>query len=445
MSSSQNSISKQQITVQVLSPKQRGRFNQLLKKHHYLGATPPVGDFIEQVVLCDGKWAALLIWGPAALKLKDRERWIGWNPLQRAERLKLVVQNRRFLLLHKKGTQPHLASKALAAACKHLPAQWQERFGYRPLIAETFTDPEQFHGTCYKASGWDAVGMSQGSRRDHVDFYVDEKHPKRLWLKELCPKARKTIASTQLPHQFNEATVAAANGILPLPPASQRSLFETFQKVKDPRRSNNRFPIGSVLTLIAMALLSGAKQISEIARFAQRLRPNQRAQLRLPLKRGTRRFYQVPSYSVFYQLLTRINPEEFARMLSDWLTQEEGHLPGVLALDGKMIRDVIGTVTLANVEDGSPRAMAIMDQKEDTDRCELKAAQELLQAQPGLDGVTVTADPLHCQKQSARIIAEKGGEYFLQIKGNQPNLLKKAQQQIKPSPFLPRSIMGMDG
>jgi predicted transposase YbfD/YdcC len=89
--------------------------------------------------------------------------------------------------------------------------------------------------------------------------------------------------------------------------------------------------------------------------------------------------------------------------------------------------------------------MAIMDQKEDTERCELKAAQELLQAQPGLDGFTVTADPLHCQKQSARIIAEKGGEYFLQIKGNQPNLLKKAQQQIKPSPFLPRSIMGMDG
>ena len=237
--------------------------------------------------------------------------------------------------------------------------------------------------------------------------------------------------------------MAAANGILPLPPASQRSLFETFQRVKDPRRSNNRFPIGSVLTLIAMALLSGAKQISEIARFAQRLRPNQRAQLRLPLKRGTRRFYQVPSYSVFYQLLTRIDPEEFASMLSDWLTQEEGHLPGVLALDGKMIRDVIGTVTLANVEDGSPRAMTIMDQKQDTDRCELKAAQELLKAQPGLDGVTVTADPLHCQKHSARIIAEKGGDYFLQIKGNQPNLLKKAKQQIHASPFLSKSILGL--
>jgi len=49
-----------------------------------LGTTPPVGDFIEQVALCNGKWPALLIWGAAALKLKDRERWIGWSPLQRA-------------------------------------------------------------------------------------------------------------------------------------------------------------------------------------------------------------------------------------------------------------------------------------------------------------------------------------------------------------------------
>ena len=125
MNSAQNPSTKKQISVQILSPNQRGRFNQLLNKHHYLGATPPVGDFLEQVVLCDGKWVALLIWGPAALKLKDREKWIGWNRLQQAERLKLVVQNRRFLLLHKKGTQPCLASQVLAAACKHLPEQWQ--------------------------------------------------------------------------------------------------------------------------------------------------------------------------------------------------------------------------------------------------------------------------------------------------------------------------------
>ena len=50
------------------------------------------------MVVREGRWVALLVWGPAALKLKDRERWIGWNPALAAERLKLIVQNRRYLL-----------------------------------------------------------------------------------------------------------------------------------------------------------------------------------------------------------------------------------------------------------------------------------------------------------------------------------------------------------
>src|SRR5207249_11260915 len=100
---------------------------------------------------------------------------------QQAERLKLVVQNRRFLLLHDKGEQPNLASQALAAACRELTAQWQERFGYAPLFAESFTDPEAYSGTCYKASGWQAVGMSEGHSRHRADYYLPNERPKRLW------------------------------------------------------------------------------------------------------------------------------------------------------------------------------------------------------------------------------------------------------------------------
>ncbi|MBM4153192.1 MAG: DUF4338 domain-containing protein [Kiritimatiellaceae bacterium] len=59
--------------------------------------------------------------------------------MQRAERLKLIVQNRRFFLLHERGTEPNLASKALAGAWRALPEQWEQQFGYRPLLAKTFT------------------------------------------------------------------------------------------------------------------------------------------------------------------------------------------------------------------------------------------------------------------------------------------------------------------
>ncbi|WP_018289815.1 Druantia anti-phage system protein DruA [Verrucomicrobium sp. 3C] len=58
------------------------------------------------------------------------------------ERLKLIVQNRRFLLFAPKGQAPNLASQALGAALRALPGQWRDRFGYTPLLTESFTDPE---------------------------------------------------------------------------------------------------------------------------------------------------------------------------------------------------------------------------------------------------------------------------------------------------------------
>ncbi len=150
------------LTVRVPTPDQCAAFDQLLAAQHYLGAGRPLGDYLRQVVERDGQPVALLVWGPAAYALKDRDRWISWSVPQRRERLKLVVQNRRFLLLTPKGAAPNLASQALAAALRALPGQWREHFGYRPLLAESFTDPEAYAGTAYKASNWQPVGFSAG-------------------------------------------------------------------------------------------------------------------------------------------------------------------------------------------------------------------------------------------------------------------------------------------
>ena len=139
-----------------------------------------------------------------------------------------------------------------------------------------------------------------------------------------------------------------------------------------------------------------------------------------------------------------MDPAAFADILTGWLCGQQGALPGALALDGKMIRDIIGTVSLVDVEDGSPVAVSVIDQKEGTTRCEMKVAQDLLRSLPSLEGKTVTADPLHCQKDTARAIVEKGGDYFLQIKGNQPSLLEMARIKPEESPFLPKSPADTD-
>lgn len=431
--------------VRIVERDEVERFDALLGAGHYLGKTRPVGDFLRQVAEIEGEWVALLAWGAAAYRLKDREEWIGWSASQRQERLKLVVQNRRYLLLGPKGAHPNRASQVLAAATRALPMQWQSRFGYLPQVAESFTDPEQFSGTCYKAAGWEPVGFSEGNSRHRADFYIPNESPKRLWLKELVPEGRQTLRAISLSAVCAAGAVAVSSGVLPLNSKAMISLFEVFRLMPDPRARNTKFRIGAVLTITAMAILGGAREISEIARFANRLTPRQRAEIGLRRKTGCKAFYEVPTYSVFYQVLMRLDGEEFASRLTGWLQANIGTLPCALALDGKMIRTHIGMVTLAQHEDGSPAAFAIMDQKEGTQHCELIAARELIERLPTLEGKTVTADALHCQKETARAIVEKGGDYLLQIKGNQPNLARHAQTLAAAgTPLLPKAKPDMD-
>jgi hypothetical protein len=415
------------LAVETVGAADTAWFDQQLADRHYLGAGRSVGDYLRQVVKVHGRVAALLVWGPACYALKDRDRWISWSATQRVERLKLIVQNRRFLIVAEKGQWPNLASQTMGAALRALPGQWEEKFGYRPLLAESFTDPEAYAGTCYKASNWEPVGFSAGYSRHRADLYIANDRPKRLWLRELDAQARRHLRSEQLPADCEAGLTAPPGGVMPLTQPQMLSLLEALRLAPDPRGANTRFRAGPVLAIVAMALLAGRREIAEIARFATTLSQKQRHLLGLPRKKTTRAFYQVPTYSVFYALLTRLDAEAFAAHVHAWLQTHSDALPQALALDGKMIRDRIGVLTLAQHEDGAPQAVAIYDQKEGTPRCEQVVGAAVIAALPALDNKTLTADALHCQKTNARSIAEKGGEYLLQVKANQHKLLAQAE------------------
>ena len=408
-----------------------------LDERHYLGADRPVGDHLRQVITRAGQRIAILAWGPASYALKDRDRWIGWDATRRVERLSLVVQNRRFLLLVDRGQAPNLASQALAAAVRALPGHWLERFGYRPLLAETFTDPEAYQGTCYKASAWEPVGTSQGYERHRGDFYREHGQPKRLWLRPLHPSAKTLLraATPALPEDCLGGLRHAPTGTLPVKNGQLPSLLEALREVPDPRSKNTRFKIGSVLAIVALALLAGRRDIASIARMANLLDQDQRFALALPRQTG-KKVRLAPCYSVFYEVLTRLDPEGFAHCLNRWLAQHAGTLPGALALDAKFIRDAVGVLSLVEADTGAPVAFAVVDQKEKTPRSEQARAGELLAAMPGLDEQIVTGDALHATREQARIIVEKGGDYLLQIKDNQPTLAELAERaHTAPPPF----------
>jgi hypothetical protein len=181
------------------TPKAKKEFDQQLADKHYLGDKCQAGDYLRQVVYRKGEPVALLAWGAACYALKDRDEHIGWNPTQRAERQKLIVQNRRFLLLCQRHEEPNLASQVLGATVRALREQWMEQFNYTPLLAETFTDIEAFKGTCYKAAGWIPLGLTKGFSRHRADFFTPNGKPKKLWLKLLVPDALATLRASKLP------------------------------------------------------------------------------------------------------------------------------------------------------------------------------------------------------------------------------------------------------
>jgi hypothetical protein len=143
-------------------------WNELIERYHYLGYKPLPGAQIRYMVLADSRLVALLGFGAAAWKAAPRDKFIGWNARQREKNLHFVVNNARFLILPWVKSR-NLASRILATATKRLPQDWTDRYGYEPLLLETFVEKDRFCGTCYRAANWIHVGQTQG--RGKLDRY----------------------------------------------------------------------------------------------------------------------------------------------------------------------------------------------------------------------------------------------------------------------------------
>jgi len=100
----------------------------------------------------------------AGWRLRDRDKWIGWSNQTRAEKLSMVINNSRFLILPQVHV-PHLASHVLGRACRQVAEDWKTMYGIQPVLVETFVDPRQYRGTCYRAAGWQYIGKTSGRGR----------------------------------------------------------------------------------------------------------------------------------------------------------------------------------------------------------------------------------------------------------------------------------------
>ena len=107
-----------------------------MRQRHYLGFRNFCGNRLRHVAVLGERWLALVGWHAAALHCAARDRWIGWTSLQRRQRLFLVANQSRFLLLCEAGSVPHLASRVLGLSLRRLRADWLARHGHELLLAE---------------------------------------------------------------------------------------------------------------------------------------------------------------------------------------------------------------------------------------------------------------------------------------------------------------------
>lgn len=431
-----------ELEVRPAQPGEMERVRSVLDDEHYLGCGREVGRTLVQIVHHQGRWAAILIWGPAAMRLIDRDEWIGWTHRQRAERLGLIVQNRRFLVLAE-TRMPNLASRSMGLALRHLPEQWEHKHGYRPLLAETFTDIEAFEGTCYKASNWEPCGLTKGFQRSHrADFYREHKRPKKLWLKPLSRNTRMILAGMDVPPAYQPGcNLQSAERALPLKKSHVESLREVLREVPDPRAGNRSWPLSALLSLVCLGLLAGRKNLAAIHRYGQFLTQQQRAWLDFPPKPKGRPGRRAPSYKALYHLLGLLDANTLADTLGGWLAAHHGSLPRALALDGKYIRDLMLTLAFSEHETGAPVAVTIASKEPKSEAAktegEITAAKRLY-PQVNLHNAVITGDALHCERESMHMVVENGGDFLFQIKEDQPTAMVEVRRvAASGSPLLP--------
>lgn len=180
------------LKLQLVDQSNSGLWNEFIDRYHYLGYKPLPGAQLRYMVSSNNQLLALLGFGAAAWQTAPRDQLIGWSHQQREAHLYLVVNNARFLILPWVQSK-NLASKIPGMIARQITDDWQQRYGIRPVLMETFVETDRFAGTCYKAANWIYVGKTKGrgklgpSGKQSVSI-------KDIWLLPLCAKFKQILA-----------------------------------------------------------------------------------------------------------------------------------------------------------------------------------------------------------------------------------------------------------
>ena len=215
---------------------------------------------------------------------------------------------------------------------------------------------------------------------------------------------------------------------------NQLRLADVFVTITDPRQSGKvEHDLVDLLVVAVNAVLVGADTFVEIELWAKERVDWLRGYLRL--ENG------IPSHDTFGRLFSLINPDEFEAAFRRWVS---AILPAlgpdtVVAIDGKTSRrsGKVDATPLHLVSAFAAGAGLVLGQRATAEKSNEKTAIPELLATLALDGCIVTIDAMGTQANIAQAIRNRGAEYILAVKDNQPTLADSMRDfvaQFKAAP-----------
>lgn len=388
------------------------KWEYVMSHNHYLGYYGFLGESIRYIAISGDQWIALTAFSSAALKLKARDSWIGWEGEEKDKRLKYVVNNSRFLILD--GGEKNLASRILSMNIKRLSSDWERKYNHPVILVETFVDSNKYVGTCYRASNWVEVGETRGYKKTH-NGYIYHGEKRRIFLIPIIRMAREMLRNPWPNPYFRETPWRKSmTDIWELPIDGEFGLLAMLKTIKDPRsRHGIRHKSYGLLALCIIAVLSGAKQFKSIAIFGKNL--SEKLLKRIKLR-------SAPDASTVSRFMNRLDAESIDSKITEWLLSLDNLYGKAIAIDGKTLRGShdkckSAIKLLSAVIHGEGVVVAQKEIKATTN--EIPELRELIKP-INIEGSVVTADAMHCQKETARFIVEdKKADYLLTAKDNQ--------------------------
>lgn len=165
------------VTVELVPSEEQSLWDATMAEHHPFGFERAFGAHQRYWIYArvGGKKTVVgaFLFATPARNVAVRDAWLGWTQQQQQRFRYRIVSNSRMLILPGVNVA-HLASHALSLVVRRLAADWQARYGYAPVVLETFVTPP-WRGTCYRAANWIHLGQTAGTGRQDRDYQGETK------------------------------------------------------------------------------------------------------------------------------------------------------------------------------------------------------------------------------------------------------------------------------